>query len=257
MSTTTAGVLFALSLVVALVAVHRPFGDHLYRVVSGTRSGRVERGIYRLVGVDPAAEQSWGGYARSVLAFLAVSVLFLYAFQRLQHHLPLSLGRDPVAPPGAWNTAVSFVTNTNWQWYSGESTTGHLVQMAGLTVQNFVSAAVGIAVGQPRQGHAIAGAMAVVALASVALTTVFELGGMMTLGNMMLGEVVPGGVGSGLCGLPADAVTASGSGLDPHISRTSRWPGWRGSAARTRRRSAGWSRRTPPAGRSASWASRL
>ncbi|WBC10559.1 potassium-transporting ATPase subunit KdpA [Micromonospora sp. WMMA1947] len=146
MNMTTAGVLFVLSLVAVLVAVHRPFGDHMYRVVAGTRSSRVERGIYRLVGVNPAAEQTWGVYARSVLAFSAVSLLFLYAFQRLQNHLWLSLGFDPVVPHGAWNTAVSFVTNTNWQWYSGESTMGHLVQMAGLAVQNFVSAAVGIAV---------------------------------------------------------------------------------------------------------------
>ncbi|QLQ39073.1 potassium-transporting ATPase subunit KdpA [Micromonospora robiginosa] len=146
MSATTAGVLFVLSLVVALAAVHRPFGDHMYRVVTGTRSARVERGVYRLVGVNPAAEQTWGAYVRSVLAFSAVSLLFLYALQRLQNHLWLSLGRDPVVPHGAWNTAVSFVTNTNWQWYSGESTMGHLVQMAGLAVQNFVSAAVGIAV---------------------------------------------------------------------------------------------------------------
>ncbi|ADL44162.1 potassium-transporting ATPase subunit KdpA [Micromonospora aurantiaca (nom. illeg.)] len=146
MSMTTAGVLFVLSLVAALVAVHRLFGDYMHRVVAGTRSSRVERGIYRLVGVNPVAEQTWGVYARSVLAFSAVSLLFLYAFQRLQNHLWLSLGLDPVVPHGAWNTAVSFVTNTNWQWYSGESTMGHLVQMAGLAVQNFVSAAVGIAV---------------------------------------------------------------------------------------------------------------
>ncbi|WP_405096621.1 potassium-transporting ATPase subunit KdpA [Micromonospora sp. NBC_01412] len=146
MTTTTAGVLFILSLVVALVAVHKPFGDYLYRVVAGTRQSRVERGVYRLVGVDPSAGQTWGVYARAVLAFSAVSILFLYAFQRLQNHLWLSLGFDPVVPHGAWNTAVSFVTNTNWQWYSGESTMGHLVQMAGLAVQNFVSAAVGIAV---------------------------------------------------------------------------------------------------------------
>ncbi|MGW4500316.1 potassium-transporting ATPase subunit KdpA [Micromonospora sp. NPDC004336] len=146
MATPTAGVLFICSLVVALVAVHRPFGDHVYRVVSGQRHSRVERGVYRLVGVNPAAEQSWGVYARGVLAFSAVSILFLYGFQRLQGHLWLSLGFDPVVPHGAWNTAVSFVTNTNWQWYSGESTMGHLVQMAGLAVQNFVSAAVGIAV---------------------------------------------------------------------------------------------------------------
>jgi K+-transporting ATPase ATPase A chain len=146
MSMTTAGVIFVLSLVVALVAVYKPFGDYMYRVVSGQRHSRAERGIYRLVGVNPAAEQSWGVYARSVLAFSAVSILFLYAFQRLQNHLWLSLGFDAVNPHGAWNTAVSFVTNTNWQSYSGESTMGHLVQMAGLAVQNFVSAAVGIAV---------------------------------------------------------------------------------------------------------------
>src|SRR6185312_13801999 len=95
---------------------------------------------------DPKSEQSWGVYARSVLAFSAVSVLFLYGFLRLQSHLPLSLGFSGVAPDQAWNTAVSFVTNTNWQSYSGESTMGHLVQMAGLAVQNFVSAAVGMSV---------------------------------------------------------------------------------------------------------------
>ncbi|WFE63670.1 potassium-transporting ATPase subunit KdpA [Micromonospora sp. WMMD714] len=146
MTTRTAGIVFVLSLVVALAVAYRPVGDHLYRSVAGPRQSRVERGVFRLVGVNPAAEQSWGVYARSVLAFSAVSVLFLYALQRWQNHLWLSLGFDPVVPHGAWNTAVSFVTNTNWQWYSGESTMGHLVQMAGLAVQNFVSAAVGIAV---------------------------------------------------------------------------------------------------------------
>ncbi|MBQ1050614.1 potassium-transporting ATPase subunit KdpA [Micromonospora sp. C51] len=146
MTATTAGVLFILSLMAALTAVHRPFGDYLFRVVSGTRHTRVEQIVYRLVGVNPAAEQTWGVYARAVLAFSAISILFLYGFMRLQNHLWLSLGLDPVMTHGAWNTAVSFVTNTNWQWYSGESTMGHLVQMAGLAVQNFVSAAVGIAV---------------------------------------------------------------------------------------------------------------
>ncbi|GAB3947346.1 potassium-transporting ATPase subunit KdpA [Micromonospora vulcania] len=146
MTMTTAGVIFVLTLVAALVAVYKPFGDYMFRAVSGTRQSRVERGIYRLVGVNPAAEQTWGVYARSVLAFSAISILFLYLFQRVQNHLWLSLGFDPVVPHGAWNTAVSFVTNTNWQSYSGESTMGHLVQMAGLAVQNFVSAAVGIAV---------------------------------------------------------------------------------------------------------------
>jgi len=133
-------------LVVALVLVHRPFGDYMYRVVTPTKHSRFERGIFRLIGVNPVAEQSWAVYARSVLAFSAVSVLFLYLFQRVQQHLLLSLGFDNVPPDLSWNTAVSFVTNTNWQAYSGESTMGHLVQMAGLAVQNFASAAVGVAV---------------------------------------------------------------------------------------------------------------
>ncbi|GAA1037710.1 potassium-transporting ATPase subunit KdpA [Virgisporangium ochraceum] len=138
------GALFVASLVVALAASYRLLGDYMHGVVATNRHSRVERGIYRLVGVDPHGEQSWAVYARAVLAFSAVGVLFLYAFLRLQDLLPL--GRAAVMDHGAWNTAVSFVTNTNWQWYAGESTMGHLVQMAGLAVQNFVSAAVGIAV---------------------------------------------------------------------------------------------------------------
>jgi potassium-transporting ATPase potassium-binding subunit len=146
MGTAAAGVVFIGSLVAALVVVYRPLGDYVVRVVTPGRHWRVERAVYRLVGVNPDGEQSWGVYARGVLAFSAVSVLFLYAFQRLQDRLWLSLGFAPVKADQAWNTAVSFVTNTNWQSYSGESTMGHLVQMAGLAVQNFVSAAVGIAV---------------------------------------------------------------------------------------------------------------
>ncbi len=146
MSDTTAGGLFIASFVLALVLAYRPFGDYMYRATSRTNHSSVERGIYRLIGVNPTAEQSWGAYARSVLAFSAVSVLFLYLFQRVQAHLLLSLGHADVPPALSWNTAVSFVTNTNWQAYSGESTMGHLVQMAGLAVQNFASAAVGMAV---------------------------------------------------------------------------------------------------------------
>ncbi|GAA2308939.1 potassium-transporting ATPase subunit KdpA [Nonomuraea roseoviolacea subsp. roseoviolacea] len=138
--------LFVAALVVALVLVHKPLGDHMYRVYTGVRHSRAERVVYRLVGVRPESEQRWPVYARSLLAFSAVSILFLYAFQRLQDKLFLSLGLAPVPDHVAWNTAVSFVTNTNWQAYSGESTMGHLVQMAGLAVQNFVSAAVGMAV---------------------------------------------------------------------------------------------------------------
>ncbi|MBE1552740.1 K+-transporting ATPase ATPase A chain [Mycobacterium sp. OAS707] len=148
MSTTTAGILFLASLIVALVAVHVPLGDYMFRVYTSTKDSRPERLIYRLIGADSKAEQTWGAYARSVLAFSAVSVLFLFIFQLVQGKLPLHLN-DPatrMTPALAWNTAVSFVTNTNWQAYSGESTQGHLVQMAGLAVQNFVSAAVGMAV---------------------------------------------------------------------------------------------------------------
>ena len=146
MSESLAGVLFVTSLAVALVVVHRPLGDLLFWVATSPRDLAPERFAYRLVGADPKTEQSWGVYARSVLAFSAVSILFLYSFLRLQSHLPLSLGFSGVAPDQAWNTAVSFATNTNWQSYSGESTMGHLVQMAGLAVQNFASAAVGIAI---------------------------------------------------------------------------------------------------------------
>jgi K+-transporting ATPase ATPase A chain len=146
MSTTAAGTIFVVSLIVALALVHKPLGDYMYRVYSGTRHNPVERGIYRLLGVRADAEQSWGVYTRSLLAFSVISVLVVYGLQRLQDRLPLSLDMEPVTDHIAWNTAISFVTNTNWQAYSGESTMGHLTQMAALAVQNFVSAAVGMAV---------------------------------------------------------------------------------------------------------------
>jgi K+-transporting ATPase ATPase A chain len=116
------------------------------RVFTSTKHLAVERTFYRLVRVDPNADQRWSTYLLSLLGFSAVSVLFLYGLLRLQHLLPLALGTGEVAPDLAWNAAVSFTTNTNWQAYSGEATLGHLAQMAGLAVQNFVSAAVGIAV---------------------------------------------------------------------------------------------------------------
>ncbi|GAB2724685.1 potassium-transporting ATPase subunit KdpA [Kitasatospora kifunensis] len=141
-----AGALQALALVVALALSHRPLGDYLAHLLTSTRHLRAERVLYRLIGVNGDFDQTWMAYLRSVLAFSSISVLFLYAFQRLQNHLWLSLGFPAVSPATAWNTAASFVTNTNWQSYSGESTMGHLVQMAGLAVQNFLSAAVGIAV---------------------------------------------------------------------------------------------------------------
>jgi K+-transporting ATPase ATPase A chain len=120
----------------------------MYRVYSAEKHSRTEKFIYRLIGADPGSEQTWKTYARSVLAFSAVSVVFLFVLQLVQDKLPLHL-HDPatkMTPSLAWNTAISFVTNTNWQAYSGESTMGHLVQMAGFAVQNFVSAAVGMAV---------------------------------------------------------------------------------------------------------------
>jgi potassium-transporting ATPase potassium-binding subunit len=146
-SASTAGIAFLALLVLALVAVHVPLGDYMYHVYTSPRDWRVEKVVYRAIGADPKAQQPWYAYARSMLAFSAVSVLFLFFFQLVQGKLPLHL-HDPATPmtaPLAWNTAVSFVTNTNWQNYSGESTQGHLVQMAGLAVQNFVSAAVGMA----------------------------------------------------------------------------------------------------------------
>lgn len=148
MSTTTAGVLFLIVLVAAVVVVHVPFGDYMFRVYTSEKDLYAERVVYRLIGVDARSEQTWGAYARSVLAFSSVSILFLFVFELVQNTLPLHL-HDPatkMTPSLAWNTAVSFVTNTNWQAYSGETTQGHLVQMAGLAVQNFVSAAVGMAV---------------------------------------------------------------------------------------------------------------
>ncbi|MFE5287369.1 potassium-transporting ATPase subunit KdpA [Nocardia sp. NPDC056611] len=148
MSTTTAGILFAVSLIIALVAVHVPLGDYMYRVYSSEKHSKAEKGIYRLIGVQPGVEMTWAVYARSALAFSAISVLFLFFLQLLQGKLPWHLN-DPgtkMTPDLAWNTAISFVTNTNWQNYAGESTMGHVVQAVGLSVQNFVSAAVGMAV---------------------------------------------------------------------------------------------------------------
>ncbi len=146
MTDTTAGLLQIGLLVLLLAACHVPLGDFMARTFTSTRHLRIERGLYRVLRVDGDADTRWPTYALSVLGFSAVSILFLYAFLRLQQFLPLSLGMPAMEPTQAWNTAVSFVTNTNWQSYSGESAVGHLVQMAGLAVQNFLSAAVGIAV---------------------------------------------------------------------------------------------------------------
>ncbi|GHH92120.1 potassium-transporting ATPase subunit KdpA [Streptomyces capillispiralis] len=141
-----AGVLQLLALTGALALVHAPAGAYMARVYSSRRHLRVERWIYRGIGADPDAELTWPAYLRGVLAFSAAGVLLLYLLQRTQGVLPGSLGFGAVGPAQSFNTAVSFVTNTNWQSYAGEQTMGHVVQTAGLAVQNFLSAAVGMAV---------------------------------------------------------------------------------------------------------------
>jgi K+-transporting ATPase ATPase A chain len=133
-------------LVIALAIAVPLLGRYLAHVYTAPKHLAVERASYRVLRVDPDADQHWRTYTLSVLGFSLVGVLLLFGLGRLQDHLPLSLGFPGLPSDGAWNTAVSFVTNTNWQWYSGEAATGHLMQMSGLTVQNFVSAGVGMAV---------------------------------------------------------------------------------------------------------------
>ncbi|MEU6147742.1 potassium-transporting ATPase subunit KdpA [Streptomyces sp. NPDC047081] len=146
MGPVTADVLFVTALIGALALAHRPLGDYMAAVFQSRKHLRVERWIYRSVGADPDAEMRWPAYLRGMLVFSAVSVLFLYLMQRVQDKLPLSLGFKPITPDQAFNTAASFVSNTNWQSYSGEVAMSHVTQTVGLAVQNFVSAAVGIAV---------------------------------------------------------------------------------------------------------------
>ena len=132
-----------------LAAATRPLGGYIARLSDTTpaRTGIVERQIYRLAGIDPTAEQSWAGYAMSLLGFHFAGIVVLYGILRLQHALPFDpQGFAAVPPDLALNTAVSFVTNTSWQAYAGETTLSHLSQMLGITVQSFLSAASGIAV---------------------------------------------------------------------------------------------------------------
>ncbi|NMM90841.1 potassium-transporting ATPase subunit KdpA [Rhodococcus sp. SRB_17] len=140
-----AGLQIAFVLVV-LAAAYVPVGDYMARVYTSTRDLRVESVIYRLGRIDSRAEQTWYGYAASVLGFSLASALFLYFLQRIQGVLPLSDGLSGVSPAVAFNTAISFVANTNWQSYTPETTMSNFVQPVGLAVQNFVSAAVGMAV---------------------------------------------------------------------------------------------------------------
>lgn len=143
-----------ISLVLLVVlALCVPLGAYMARALSGQRNflspvfGPVERGLFRIGGVDPSTEQGWLGYAAAMLAFNAAGFVLLYALLRLQGILPFNpQGFAAVPADLAFNTAVSFVTNTNWQSYGGEMTMSHFSQMAGLTVQNFLSAATGIAI---------------------------------------------------------------------------------------------------------------
>ena len=138
--------------VAAIVALAKPFGLWMHALYEGRRTplhtvlGPVERGFYRLAGINPEAQMGWRAYALHMLLFNLVLTAFTYAVLRLQAFLPLNpRGLAGIGPDGAFNTAVSFTTNTNWQWYSGEAVMSNLSQMLGLTIHNFTSAATGIA----------------------------------------------------------------------------------------------------------------
>jgi len=134
------------TIALVLAVIYHPLGNYMATVYTSKKDLRVERGFYRLIGVKSDSEQSWPAYLRSVLAFSAIGILLVYAVQRVQEVLPYSLGLPATSEHLSFNTAISFVTNTNWQSYSPDLTLGYSVQLIGLTVQNFVSAAVGIAV---------------------------------------------------------------------------------------------------------------
>jgi len=136
-----------------LILLTKPLGNYMARVYSGERVfldrllGPAEKFIYRISGIDPQTEMDWKVYAIAMLVFNAFGLIFVYALQRLQGALPLNpQGLGAVSPDSSWNTAVSFASNTNWQGYGGETTMSYLTQMLGMTVQNFVSAASGMAV---------------------------------------------------------------------------------------------------------------
>lgn len=136
-----------------IIALVKPLGGYLTRVLNGERTilsaimGPLERGLYRVAGTNEKEEQHWTTYALAMLLFNLAGFTVLYLVQRLQGGLPFNpQGLGAIEPTSAFNTAVSFMTNTNWQGYGGETTMSYLTQMAGLTVQNFVSAATGIAI---------------------------------------------------------------------------------------------------------------
>jgi K+-transporting ATPase ATPase A chain len=150
---TVNGLLQILIYLFVLILLVKPLGAYMARVYQGERTflyrilGPVERLIYRLSGVDPAQEMNWKAYAVAMLLFNLLGLLAVYALQRFQHLLPLNpQGMVAISPDSSFNTAVSFATNTNWQGYGGETTMSYLTQMLGLTVQNFISAATGMAI---------------------------------------------------------------------------------------------------------------
>jgi K+-transporting ATPase ATPase A chain len=150
---TVNGILQITIYLIVLILLAKPLGAYMARVYSGERTvldrflGPIERLIYRLAGVDPNQEMNWKVYAEAMLVFNVLGLLAVYALQRLQHVLPLNpQAMAAVTPDSSFNTAVSFASNTNWQGYGGETTMSYLTQMLGLTVQNFVSAATGMAI---------------------------------------------------------------------------------------------------------------
>ena len=154
-----------------VILLVKPLGGYMTRVFSGERTFLspillpAERALYRLAGTSEREEQHWTTYTVSLLSFNLAGFLLLYALQRFQGSLPINpMGMSNVPADLAFNTTVSFVTNTNWQNYGGESTLSYLTQMAGLTVQNFVSAATGVAI-------------------AIALIRAFSRKSMKTLGN--------------------------------------------------------------------------
>ncbi|QYM75967.1 potassium-transporting ATPase subunit KdpA [Leucobacter luti] len=135
-----------LTLALVLAILYRPLGDYMAWVFTSKQHWRIEQLCYRLAGVDPDRHQSWRAYFKSIIAFSVVGFILLFLILRLQHLLPYSLGMPPMSADLAFNTVASFVANTNWQSYSPEQTVGYFAQAAGLTVQNFVSTAVSMAV---------------------------------------------------------------------------------------------------------------
>ncbi len=132
--------------VVVLAIIHVPLGDYMAHIFMSKKDSRLEQGFYRVLRIDARADQRWFTYMISVVAFSVVSIVLLWALLSLQGHLPFAFDRPGMPKAQGFNTAVSFVTNTNWQSYSGESALGYTVQALGLTVQNFLSAGVGIVV---------------------------------------------------------------------------------------------------------------